>query len=296
MRLFSLSRPRRVKDPEEYRASLVEHLEELRIRIMRILLFLIVGWVIGWYLQPWVYDQLSNLVKPYLAKLPDYKEPFKSFTEPFMLKLKLGFFIGLILVLPFCVLQVWGFIEPGLKESEARPLKVVAPLSVLLFAIGAFFCWIILPSAFAWFMSYVEEFPGTVLYPEPGTMVFFILKMLLAFGLGFQLPLLVYFLARVGLLSPDSLKTYWRQATVIIFFAAAIITPSNDMFSMLMMAVPLTLLFFVSMWAVQVSARKRQREEEAEYGSGNGSLDPGREISPQSDARSVAQEAVVDEE
>jgi sec-independent protein translocase protein TatC len=254
---------RRVSDPDEFRASLVEHLEELRIRIFRIVILLVIGWVIGWFAEPWIYDQLNSLVKPHLAKLPDYKEPFRSFTDPFMLKLKLSFFIGLIVVLPFCVLQVWGFVEPGLKENERRPLQIVAPLSVLLFVIGAGFCWLILPSAFIWFMSYVEDFPGTVLYPEPGTMVFFILKMLLAFGLGFQLPLLVYFLAKIGLLSQDALKTYWRQATVFIFFGAAIITPSNDIFSMLMMAVPLTLLFFISMWAVQISAKKRERQEAA---------------------------------
>lgn len=262
MPLFNIPRRRKVSDPEEFRASLVEHLDELRQRIFRVVILLIIGWVIGWQLEAWVYDRLNDLVKPELAHLKtDIKEPFRSFTDPFMLKLKLSFFIGLILVLPFCVLQVWGFIEPGLKENEKKPLKIVAPLSVVLFAIGVLFCWIILPSAFAWFMSYVEEFPGTVLYPEPGTFVFFTLKMLLAFGLGFQLPLLVYFLARIGLLSQETLKTYWRQATVIIFFGAAIITPSNDIFSMLMMAVPLTLLFFISMWAVQISAKRRARRE-----------------------------------
>lgn len=262
MPIFTVPRRNKVSDPDDFRASLVEHLEELRGRIFRVLILLIIGWIIGWILEPWVYDRLNDLVKPELAKLKtDYKEPFNDLTAAFMLKLKLSFFIGLIMVLPFCVLQVWGFVEPGLKENEKRPLKVVAPLSVVLFAIGAGFCWLILPSAFAWFMTFVEDFPGTVMYPEPGSFVFFTLKMILAFGLGFQLPLLVFFLAKIGLLSPETLKTYWRQATVIIFFGAAIITPSNDMFSMMMMAVPLTLLFFISMWAVQISAKKKLRLE-----------------------------------
>lgn len=262
MPIFTVPRRNKVSDPDDFRASLVEHLEELRGRIFRVLILLILGWIVGYQLEPWAYDRLNDLVKPELANLKtELKEPFRSFTDPFMLKLKLSFFIGLIMVLPFCVLQVWGFIEPGLKENEKKPLRVVAPLSVVLFGVGAGFCWLILPSAFSWFMTFVADFPGTVLYPEPGTFVFFTLKMLLAFGLGFQLPLLVYFLAKIGLLSPETLKTYWRQATVIIFFGAAIITPSNDMFSMLMMAVPLTLLFFISMWAVQISAKKKLRLE-----------------------------------
>jgi len=240
--------------------------DELRTRILRVITFLIVGWVIGWYLEPWVYEVLNALARKnmVLPKGVDYKEPFSTVMAPFMLKLKLSFFIGLILVFPFCILQVWGFVAPGLKDSEKRPMTIVAPISVVLFALGVLGCWIILPSAFAWFASWLEDFPGTVLYPEPGTMVFFILKMLLAFGLGFQLPLLVFFMAKIGILSPETLKLYWRQATVIIFFGAAAITPSSDIFSMMMMAVPLTLLFFLSMTAVQISERRKKRREEVE--------------------------------
>ena len=86
-------------------------------------------------------------------------------------------------------------------------------------------------------------------------MVFFILKMMLAFGIGFQLPLLVFVLGKLGLVGPDTMVQYWRQATALIFVASAILTPSSDAFSMLMMAVPLTLLFLLSIMAVRITTR-----------------------------------------
>lgn len=248
-------------DPEEFRATLGEHLEELRGRLFKVILLLVVGMTIGWFLEPVVYEKLAALVREFMPKEMEYKEAFRNVTEPFMLKLKMSFYLGLILTLPFCVLQLWGFIAPGLKASEKKPLKVVAPLSVFLFLLGAFFCWLIIPSAFAWFIGYIKEFPGTAVFQEPGTMVFFILKMLLAFGIGFQLPLVVFFLAKIGILTPESIRHYWKQATVGIFFGSAILTPSQDIFSMLMMAIPMTVLFFLSMAAVRITGNKERAAE-----------------------------------
>lgn len=245
-------------DPEEFRATLGEHLDELRGRLIRSVILISVGLVAGWFLQPYVYDRLSHLARDSF-QLPQgvhYKEAFKSITEPFMLKLKVAFYIGLVLVFPFVVTQVWGFIEPGLKPHERKPLRRLAPISVGLFMLGAFFCWLILPSALNWFVGYVVEFQGVEIIQEPGNLVFFILKMLLAFGIGFQLPVVVFFVAKVGLLGTDTLTRYWRQATVILFFGSAMLTPSNDLFSMLMMAVPLTILFFLSIWAVKLTSRR----------------------------------------
>ena len=104
--------------------------------------------------------------------------------------------------------------------------------------------------------SYLEDFPGSALYQEPGALVFFVLKMLLAFGVGFQLPLLVFILGKVGIIGPDVMIRYWRQATVAIFLLAAVLTPSQDIFSMMMMAVPLSLLFALSVFAVRVTTRR----------------------------------------
>ena len=253
-------------DPEEFRATLVEHLEELRDRILRSLVFLGIGWVAGWYLEAPVYARLNGMItSAVIRRLPpntDYKTVFHNATGAFFLKLQLSFMIGLVLAFPFIVLQLWGFIAPGLKRNERKALQSVAPASVVLFGIGVAFCWVIIPSAFTWFTSYVEEFNGTSLYQEAGTMVFLVLKMLLAFGIGFQLPLVIFVLGKLGLLSPDMLIRNWRQATAGIFVLAAVITPSNDIFSMLMMAVPLSLLFALSVYAVKYTTKAKPDEDD----------------------------------
>lgn len=248
------------EDPEEFRATLGEHLDELRTRIVRSVLLITAGWIIGWFLEPFVYTEISNLILrnlPTLQKLgPDYKEAFRSVTDPFMLKLKLSFFLGISMAFPFVALQFWGFVAPGLKPSERKPVKALFPASVVLFAIGCTFGWIVMPSAYQWFMSYLEDFPKTALFQEPGVLVFLTLKMMLAFGIGFQLPLIVFALGKIGILAPETLMSHWRHATVFIFIASAILTPSNDPFSMLMMAIPLSLLFMISVFAVRITSKK----------------------------------------
>src|SRR5262249_33449988 len=146
---------------------------------------------------------------------------FTNFTAPFMLKLQLSFLLGLIVATPLVVMQLWGFIRPGLKPKERGPLERVAPFSILLFALGVSFCVMILGPCSRWFASYVTDFPNTVLYQDPKLMITFALKMMIAFGLGFQLPLVVWGLGALNLLSAETLVKYWRHAAVAIFFLAA---------------------------------------------------------------------------
>jgi sec-independent protein translocase protein TatC len=249
-------------NPEEFRATLVEHLEELRTRIVRSLMIIAGGWLLGWYLEKPAFGWLSRLVLDNIAAAvhnPNLvKIVFTNYTEPFMLKIRLSFMIGLIFAMPFVVMQLWGFVKPGLKPQERRPLERLAPFSMLLFAIGVCFCMAILGPCTRWFSSYLEEFPNTVLYQDPAAMISFCLKMMLAFGLGFQLPLVVWALGALNLLSAETLTKYWRHAAVAIFFLAAAFTPSNDAFSMLMMAIPMVVLFSISVWAVKITQGKRK--------------------------------------
>ncbi len=244
--------------------TLIEHLEELRNRIIKSFVVIVVLWVVGWYLLPYLYDALNSRVedaiKPLLPPDAEYKEAWNTVMAPFMLKFKLSFMLGLTMAFPFLLLELWGFVKPGLKPTERKPLERMAPLSLVLFAIGITFCWLIIPATVKWFSSFIAEFPRTVLYQEPGAMVFFTIKMMLAFGLGFQLPLVVYFLCRVGILEPETMMQYWRQATVVIFVFSAVLTPSNDIISMLMMAIPLSLLFMISVWAVRITTKKKALE------------------------------------
>jgi sec-independent protein translocase protein TatC len=123
---------------------------------------------------------------------------------------------------------------------------------------GVFFCWLVLPSAYGWFAGFFLTFDGAILNQDPEKIVTFSLKMMAAFGICFQLPIIVYALGRLGIVTPDTMVQYWRQAAVFIFFVAAAITPSNDPISMLMMAVPLCILFAISVYAVKLTTRKKE--------------------------------------
>lgn len=232
--------------------SLIEHLEDLRRRVFRSLAILAVAWTVTWMFHDRIYSYVNGVALEGLPKELNYREAFLSVTDPFMLKLKVSFYFGMLLALPFMVLQLWGFVAPGLKPRERKPFQIIGPLSVVLFGIGCWFCWMIIPSAMQWFASIaLDSFRGTQINQEPGRLVFFIINMMLAFGLGFQLPLIVYFLAKVGILPMATIHQYWRHAIVGIFFAAGALTPSNDPFSMMMLAVPLCILFALSVLAVK---------------------------------------------
>lgn len=245
--------------------SLVEHLDELRTRIIRSLIVLGVAWCVAWFVHDPLYVLLTRQAEIGLPPQikANYSEAFRSITDAFMLKLKLSFYLGLVVALPYIILQVYGFIAPGLKQNEKKPLQIVGPLSVFLFALGCFFCWLIIPTTMNWFASIaLESFEGTKIIQEPGTLVFFIVNMMFAFGIGFQLPLVVYFLAKIGLLPVDSLNKSWRHAVVVIFILAAVLTPSNDPISMLTMAIPLCILFVISVVAVKHTAKIESREQD----------------------------------
>ena len=253
-------------NPEEFRLSLVEHLEELRTRVMRSFMIVAAFWIIAWTQFKFINNFFSlraiTAVKASLPKGVIFTEQFLHAPDAFMLKMKISFFCALIVSFPFLVLQLWAFIAPGLKPKEQKPLKQVGPVSLFLFILGGFFCWLILPNAFTWFATYLGDYDGANLNQEAGTMVMFSLKAILAFGIGFQLPLAVFILGALNLLSSETLIKYWRHGAVAIFIIAGVITPSNDPITMLMMAIPLTILFVISAYAVKVVQSKNKRAEE----------------------------------
>ncbi len=248
--------------------TLVEHLEELRTRILRVLAALIVAWIVGWQIQMPLYDSLEGRIdRAIIRTLPktvEYKPVFHDAPAAFLLKLKLSLYIALIFVLPYIILQIWGFVAPALKENEQKPFKRLAPASAILFLMGAGFAYAAIPAMFAWFASYAEEFPGTSIFQEAGSQVFLVAKMMLAFGVAFQLPLIVYGLGLAGVLTAEVLLKHWRHGASAIFVIAAVVTPSNDPMSMLMMAIPLTGLFIGSVYAVKFMERGRERQKAKE--------------------------------
>lgn len=250
---------RNSSDPEEFRAPLSEHLDDLRSRILRSVTALTLSWVVGWFAAKWMNELILTrtlgAIQSGAPKGTQLNISFTDATQPFMVLMRQSFMLGLLIALPFIVAQLWGFIAPGLKENERKPVRQILPFSILLFFLGVYFCWLILPATYQWFSGFMETFPSAELNQNPEQLVMFALKMMAAFGICFQLPLVVYGLGKIGILSPETLMQYWRQATVFIFFIAAAITPSQDPISMLMMALPLTILFIISVYAVKLTTK-----------------------------------------
>jgi len=187
---------------------------------------------------------------------------YLNFTEPFFVQFQICLVAGVVVAMPLLLWEVWGFIAPALTYNERKWALLVLPVAVFLFFVGVALSYLIFPMAINWFISYLP--PDAKILQSPLRYVTFLTKMCLAFGLVFQLPLLLMFLAAVGVISSDLMKQQWRGATVTLAIAAAIFTPSNDAFTMLMMAIPLVILFLASIWLVQLVERYANRSQDAD--------------------------------
>jgi len=244
--------------PDDNKAELTEHLAELRTRLIRSCLYCAAGMIVMYVLFNPIYGILSAPITNALASNVKAHLPVQgtfvvsNFAEPFLLKLQISVVGGLIIAIPFIGMELWGFVAPGLTRTERRAVRLVAPFSILLFLIGVGIAFVVMPMAIRWFLSYLADIPGAVLFQNPLTYIVFTVKMMLAFGLVFQLPVVLMFLGKVGIITSALMIKYWRQITVGLFTMAMVVAPSNDPGTMLALAIPLTLLFIGSIWLVRM--------------------------------------------
>lgn len=245
------------RNPEK-RAELIEHLGELRTRLIRCALYITCGAIVAWYLyEPFIYKWLTRPMNPVLAA-QGTKFMFTSILQPFMLRMQVCMIGGLILTFPWVTLEAWGFVSPGLSAQEKRPLRWAVPLSIVLFACGVAVAYTILPWGFRWFAHYIPR--NAEVRPSVQDTMRFVMLMLLAFGVVFELPVLLMILAKVGVLNSEMLKSHWRYWTLGLTIAAAVICPSNDVPSMVAMAIPLLALYGMSIWLVKFVEKKPRKE------------------------------------
>ncbi|HEX6261496.1 MAG TPA: twin-arginine translocase subunit TatC [Actinomycetota bacterium] len=230
--------------------SVVEHLEELRTRIFVALVAILVMSVIGFVFYQ---DILEVILRPYrraLAELPPGSRPegalqgrlvYSSPTDPFITFLKVGFFSGLMFALPLILYQVWAFVTPGLTKRERRLGAPFVLLSVALFAGGVVFAYAIIPRG----LRFLLGFGGESLVPllTVDRYVGFIMMVALAFGLSFEFPLLMIFLAAARVITSDQMRTWRRYVYLGLVVFAALVTPTQDPYTMLLMTVPLILFY-----------------------------------------------------
>jgi len=231
-----------------------EHLEELRGRLFKAIIAVVAGMLLAYYFVPFVQEILIEKFFPGGESTP---LAFLAPTEGFVVRLKLSLVMGLILASPIVFYQFWRFVAPGLYPKERGFILPVVVTSTVSFCVGAFFSLFVLPYATNFFLSFaVGGIENTWSF---GKYVDFVVRMVLAFGLVFELPLAVYFLVRLGIVSPSFLRKQRRYAIIIFMVLSAVLSPP-DIFTMIVLAVPLTLLYELSI-VIAVIAHKKHLSE-----------------------------------
>lgn len=245
----SLPPPR--KDPENYQMDLFDHLRELRKRMLFSIAAITVGALIAYWYSTYVFEFLSA---PYFKSFPNQPLIGTSPAEAWTLKLKTAVAAGTLLVSPFILFQVWLFVAPGLYDHERKMMLPFVYIGTLLFLFGAAFCYYsVLPIALDFFN---DEYISIGVTPNVkiGDYLSMTITMIVAFGSVFELPLAAYFLARAGIIDHKTLLSQIRIAVVIIFVVAAVLSPP-DVLSQFLMAVPLMLLYGISIGVAWLAAR-----------------------------------------
>jgi sec-independent protein translocase protein TatC len=237
------------------------HLEELRQRLIICVVAVSIGFLISYFFKERIFGWL---MQPLLNALPEGSNRKLIYTGPveaLITYLKVSFIGGLGLAVPVILFQFWRFVAPGLYEHEKRYLIPVVVTSTLFFAGGVCFAYyVVFPYGFEFFASFANEY----ITPMISTREFlsFSTRMLLAFGCIFELPLVTFVLARMGLISAKFLRRQRKYAVLIIFCLAAILTPTPDVFNQLLMAAPLMILYELSIWVAFFLGRREVLEEQ----------------------------------
>lgn len=245
-------------EPEEEsgRMSFLEHLDELRKRLVHIAAFIGIGFLVSWFFHKQIYDFLSI---PLLKVLPQgHRLVYTTVTEVFTVYMKVSFLAGIFLTIPFILYEIWKFIAPGLYRKEKKYVVPFLVSSVFLFLFGAAFCYIIvLPSAFGFLIELGSSFDPMI---KIGEYLDLTNMMLLGFGLIFEMPVIVAFLSIFGMVSAKFLWNKFSYALVGIVSLAAIISPTSDAFNLLVWSAPMVLLYLISIGVAAIFGWRRKKK------------------------------------
>ena len=249
----------------EKEGGFISHLTELRSRLIHSFIFLFVFFILSYFFAEYLY---GFLVEPYAQAVKndgtERRLIFTALQETFLTYLKVAFFASFFVTSPFILIQVWKFIAPGLydhEKSAIMPYMVVTP--ILFFLGGALVYYLIMPLAIKFFISF--ESSGLItnlpiqLEAKVNEYLSLIMKLIFAFGLSFQLPVVLSLLARVGVVDSEFLKKRRKYVVVIIFTAAAILTPP-DPITQIGLAIPLLILYELSIFSVSLIEKKSKED------------------------------------
>jgi sec-independent protein translocase protein TatC len=256
---FPSATPGDDEDPDTFddsgsKMSFLEHLDELRKRLINVVYSLIAGCVIAFIFIGKIFD---FIMRPLQEMLPDGGTLiFTSGAEPFMLYVKIGFLAGIFISSPLILWQVWKFIAPGLYTHEKKFAIPFVLMSTIFFVTGGLFAhYVAFPWTWKFFISWGTDYMKFM--PKIDEAFSLYTKMLLGFGIIFEMPTLVLFLARMGVVTARLLARYFKYAFLAIFIIAAVISPGTDMMSQLMMAAPMLILYIFSIGVAFVFQKRR---------------------------------------
>ncbi len=240
-----------MKELEDREMTLIEHLTELRARLIRAFLAIGIGFIITYSFSLKIFE---------ILKKPVGELVFLSPTEAFFTRLKVSLFAGFLLALPYILWEVWGFIAIALKRHE-RKYTVIFIISALAFFIlgGSFGFFIILPLGLKFLLGY--GLPGVNPMISVGKYVSFVIGVILVFGTVFEMPLFFLFLAKLGVVTPKFMSKNRPYIVLIIFILAALLTPP-DVVTQVLLALPMLLLYEISLVLVKIVVRKKEKDKE----------------------------------
>jgi len=245
-----------MNDPQEEKMPFTSHLEELRTRLMRSAVAVGIVFVACYLVKERLFELLTL---PLTVAMPDNSSMiFTSLPEAFFTYLKISFFAAIFLSCPYLLYQLWKFISPGLYEQERKYVVPFVIFSTIFFLGGALFAYyVVFPFGFKFFLAFGTESIRPMLTLKE--YLSFSLKLLLAFGVIFELPIFMFFLAKAGLVNSKVLKQKRKYAILLVFVTAALFTPP-DVVTQILMAGPLMLLYEISVWVVRAGEKKAAKK------------------------------------
>jgi sec-independent protein translocase protein TatC len=244
----------------ELKKPFMEHLEELRQRLVKSAIAVAIGFIIAYTFSEKLFIILVKPLKNAMGS--NERLIFTNLAEMFITYIKISVIAGILFAAPVIFYQFWKFVAPGLYDHEKKYVFPFVFFSTILFVGGALFGYFfVFPFGFKFFLSFANEY--VMALPSVKDYFSFSIKLLFAFGIIFELPIFMFFMAKIGLITSETLKKYRRIAIVAIFIIAAILTPP-DAFTQIMMAIPLLILYEISIYVCKISEKPHTQKEDKE--------------------------------